>query len=305
MKNKEIIKDDERKLKLSIARMSYMWYPLWRMLKKAKKISKKNYKNPGYYSEEYCYNFGKKSANKMLKVANVNITVEGYENWLDRGVVLVSNHQSNFDPIILFAINNFYLNQPLAFIAKKELWNDKKFGRFVRIIDSIPLDRDSPRSALEAFKEAKELIVEYKRSLAIFPEGTRSKSQEIKEFHPASLKIGQMANAPVVPVTIINSYQIFEEKRPKKIEVKVVFGKPILPNKHISLKTEDLTKNVRKTIMENMEKYQDKELKLDYKTINKINPKNIDDIKEEIKNKAKPKPKKEKKKFKDIFRVVD
>ncbi|PPE06277.1 lysophospholipid acyltransferase family protein [Mesoplasma corruscae] len=299
------INDNERSLKISKLKIIYLWFPIWRMMTKAKKISKKNYKTPGFYSEEYAYNFAKKSANRILKASNINITVEGYENWLDRGVILAANHQSNFDPTILFALNNFYLNQPMAFIAKKELWNDKKLGRFVRIIDCIPLDRESPRNALEAFKEAKELVVDYKRSLVIFPEGTRSKSQEIKDFHPAALKIAQMANAPVIPVTIINAYQIFKKDRPKKVEVKVIFGKPIMPSKHISLKTEDLSNNVRKVISENMEKYKDKDLIWDYKTINKINPKNEEEIRESIKKKTNPSPKKQKKKLKDIFNVVD
>lgn len=296
-------KNKKEKLKLSFWKMTYMWLPMWNMMRKAKKISKKNIKSPGYYSEEYCYNFVKKSANRILKVSNITVKCEGIENWLDRGVILVPNHQSNFDPVALIALNNFYLQQPLAFIAKQELWEDAKFGRFVRLIDCIPLDRKNPRSALEAFKEGKQLVVDFRRSLAIFPEGTRSHSQEIGEFHPAALKVAQMANAPVIPVTIINSYQVFSKDRPKHIEIKVIFGKPIMPLKHISLKTEDLTKNTKKIIVENMDKWVDEEILLDHKIINKINLKNREDFKKNDKKKVQKK--KEKKNFKNLFKVVD
>ncbi|AVN64060.1 1-acyl-sn-glycerol-3-phosphate acyltransferase [Mesoplasma florum] len=296
-------KKKKEKLKLNFWKMTYMWFPMWNMMRKAKKISKKNLKSPGYFSEEYCYNFVKKAAKRILYVSDITVKCEGIENWLDRGVILAPNHQSNFDPVALVALNNFYLQQPLAFIAKKELWEDKKFGRFVRLMDCIPLDRKNPRSALEAFKEGKQLVVDFRRSLAIFPEGTRSHSQQVGEFQPAALKVAQMANAPVVPVTIINSYQVFSKDRPKHIEIKVVFGKPIMPLKHISLKTEDLTKNTRKAIIENMEKWVDKEILLDHKTINKINLKNREDFQKT--GNSKPKKSKEKKKLKDIFKVVD
>ncbi|ATZ21632.1 lysophospholipid acyltransferase family protein [Mesoplasma tabanidae] len=302
-KKKQKPKKKKEKLKLNFWKMTYMWFPMWNMMRKAKKINKKNLKSPGYFSEEYCYNFVKKAAKRILYVSDITVKCEGIENWLDRGVILAPNHQSNFDPVALVALNNFYLQQPLAFIAKKELWEDKKFGRFVRLMDCIPLDRKNPRSALEAFKEGKELVVDFRRSLAIFPEGTRSHSQEVGEFQPAALKVAQMANAPVVPITIINSYQVFSKDRPKHIEIKVVFGKPIMPLKHISLKTEDLTKNTRKIIVENMEKWADKEMLLDHKLINKINLKNREDFKKT--GKSKPKKAKDKKKFKDIFKVVD
>jgi len=72
------------------------------------------------------------------------------------------------------------------------------------------------------------------------------------DFQPASMKVAQMAHAPIVPVSIINSYQVFAADRPKKVEIKVVFGKPILPAKHISLKTENLTKYVQKIIGDNI-----------------------------------------------------
>ncbi|ATZ20910.1 lysophospholipid acyltransferase family protein [Mesoplasma coleopterae] len=303
VKKEKNSKKKKEKLKLNFWKMTYMWFPMWNMMRKAKKISKKNIKSPGYFSEEYCYNFVKKAAKRILYVSDITVKCEGIENWLDRGVILAPNHQSNFDPVALVALNNFYLQQPLAFIAKKELWEDKKFGRFVRLMDCIPLDRKNPRSALEAFKEGKELVVDFRRSLAIFPEGTRSHSQEVGEFQPAALKVAQMANAPVVPVTIINSYQVFSKNRPKHIEIKVVFGKPIMPLKHISLKTEDLTKNTRKVVIENMEKWADKEMLLDHKIINKINLKNREDFKKTGKTKAKKA--KDKKKIKDIFKVVD
>ncbi|EOA06985.1 1-acyl-SN-glycerol-3-phosphate acyltransferase [Mycoplasma yeatsii 13926] len=289
-------------LHLNKWKMLYMWAPLLNIKRKASKIVRKNRKYPDTYTEEYCYTWVKKAVNKLLYVLDVDIKVEGIENWLDKGVVLAVNHQSNIDPAILIAINNFSKQQPLAFIAKQELWTDKKFKNFVRLIDCIPLDRNSPRSALEAFKEARELVVDYKRSLVIFPEGTRSQSQEMNEFHPASLKVAQMAHAPIIPVSIINSYQVFAENRPKRVEIKVVFGKPILPSKHISLKTEDLTRFIQKTVQENLNKWEHEKMKY---ALKKLTKKDIKQLKEEELEKQKKAKKTKKKSVKDIFKIVD
>ncbi|WP_084340184.1 lysophospholipid acyltransferase family protein [Mesoplasma seiffertii] len=299
--------DDEagkpkEKKNFSKPKMLFMWWPLWRISRKSKKIVKKNRNDPNTYSEEYRYQWVKKAVNKVLFTLNVDIKIEGIENWLDRGVILAPNHQSNIDPAILIAINDFSRQQPLAFIAKEELWDDKNYGAFVRLIDCVPLDRQSPRSALAAFKEAKDLVVDYKRSLVIFPEGTRSGTQEIGEFHGAALKVAQMANAPVVPVTIINSHQVFAEERPKRVEVKVVFGKPIMPAKHISLKTEDLTKNVRKEVVANMQKWEHQPMRYELK---KLSKKDIKALEKEIKEKEEGQKNKKKKSIKDLFKIVD
>ncbi|AVP49041.1 lysophospholipid acyltransferase family protein [Williamsoniiplasma luminosum] len=288
----------EEHFKFDRTKLLYMWPALLNIKGKAKKIARKNKKMHDTYNEEYRYNWAKKAANRMITAMNVDVKVEGIENWLDRGIILAPNHQSNFDALILLAINDFSKQQPVAFIAKKEIWEDKNFARFTDLIDMIPLDRKSPRSAIEAFNEARQLIVDYKRSLVIFPEGTRSGKQEMGTFLPASMKIAQMANAPVVPVTIINSHMVSDPNRPKRVEVKVAFGKPIMPNKHISLKTEDLTKNVQKAVQDGMDTWINKEMRFELKALKKS--KKPKPSKEEKKQKAK-----KKKSFKDIFKIVD
>lgn len=263
---------EKGKLQIRKARLIPRLWILWRKFKKAKKITKKIARDPNMYSEEYRYNFMKKFSRTILKLLNIKIDVFGIENWLDRGIVLAPNHQSNLDPLILLAINDFSKQQPIGFVAKKELWESKSTKNFMNLIDNLSLDRKSPRSALKVMKEAKELINEYKRTIGLFPEGTRSAGQEIGEFLGASMKVAQMAYCPVVPVTIIDSYLTYKKDRPKKLTVKVIFGKPIMPEKHVSIKTEMLTNNVKKEVVKNMEKYiniNPREKKLVPKSINK------------------------------------
>jgi len=167
----------------------------------------------------------------------------------------------------------------------------------LNLIDTIPLDRQSPRSALAAFREAKDLIVDYKRSLVLFPTGTRSGSNEVGEMQPAAFKLPQMANAPIIPVTIINSYQVFEYPRKNKhVVVKVIFGKPIYGKKHLATSTTDLATLVKNQIENNRDKYIDQEL----------TP--LKELRMSEKKLAKQKEKKlkrKKKKFRDFFKIID
>ncbi|AOG60645.1 1-acyl-sn-glycerol-3-phosphate acyltransferase [Spiroplasma helicoides] len=272
--NGENEQKSQRKLKYQLSKWRLflkLWF-LWRLVSKAKKMTKRIKTDPNSYSEEYRYNWIKKKVVKLLKIPNVALHVFGIENWLDRGVVLAPNHQSNADPLILLAINDFQYQQPLSFIPKQELWTSKIYKHFMNLIDNVPLDRNSPRSALRAMKEAKELINEYKRSVVVFPEGTRSQKAEMNEFHGASMKLAQMAYVPIVPVTIIDTYKLYY-KRKKRLDIKVIFGKPMMPDKFISIKTELLTQNVKKEVQKNMDKYLDFDVHSDKNPPKKVDKK--------------------------------
>jgi 1-acyl-sn-glycerol-3-phosphate acyltransferase len=64
--------------------------------------------------------------------------------------------------------------------------------------------------------------------MLIFPEGHRSKGQGLLPFHPGSLKLATQAEAPVVPVAIAGSYDVFEKNyRLNSVPVGVSFGAPV------------------------------------------------------------------------------
>ncbi|QHX35985.1 1-acyl-sn-glycerol-3-phosphate acyltransferase [Spiroplasma sp. TIUS-1] len=254
-------KDQNYRADITKGEISAHWFFFWRMFGKAKKMNKRIKIDINHYTEEYRYRWMQKISKKVLKVAKIRLHVFGQENWLDKGVVLAPNHQSNLDPLVLFVLNDWSKTQPVAFMAKKEMWDSDKTARFVNLIDCVSLDRNSPRSALDAMNQAKTLITKYRRSFVIFPEGTRSGTEKMAEFQAASMKIGQMAYCPIIPVTIIDSYKLNRKDRPKVINVKVVFGKPILPEKFMSIKTDMLTRNVQKEVQFNYDKYKDFDLK--------------------------------------------
>jgi 1-acyl-sn-glycerol-3-phosphate acyltransferase len=155
------------------------------------------------------------------------VIIEGREN-IPQGVNLcfMGNHQGFFDiPCFLG-----FTGRPVGFIAKQELFNVPVLGQWMREIGCVFIDRKSPRKAIETFRTSAQLI-RSGHPLVIFPEGTRSKSDSIGEFHTGSLKLASMADAVIVPFAIKGTWRIYEiDKNIHPIQVRICILPPIMPN---------------------------------------------------------------------------
>ncbi len=147
-------------------------------------------------------------ARYVVALSGGTVTVSGEENIpRDRAVVFVGNHQSNLDIPILLG----YVAKPKAFIAKIELLRVPFLSDWMKMMRCTFLDRKNMRQSVRAMDEAVE-NVKKGHSLVIFPEGTRSKSDEVAEFKQGSFKLALRSGAPIVPVTIDGSWHMLEEK---------------------------------------------------------------------------------------------
>ncbi len=126
----------------------------------------------------------------------------------DRSLIIVSNHQSMFDiPLI-----SWYLRRHKPkFISKIELGKGMPSVSYnLRHGGHVLIDRKNPKQSVPALSKFGRFIAKNKYSAVIFPEGTRSRDGNPKEFAPTGLKI-LFKNAPealVVPVTINNSWKL-------------------------------------------------------------------------------------------------
>ena len=105
----------------------------------------------------------------ICKLSGVSVRLEGLEN-LDPNATYVyaGNHASQFD---IFAFQG-YFPYDFRWMAKKELFRLPAFGRAMRIIGYIPVDRSNSREAMRSLDAAAARIAAGK-SVLIFPEGTR------------------------------------------------------------------------------------------------------------------------------------
>jgi len=147
-----------------------------------------------------------KWARSLVGFAGVTVMIKGEEKIPEGPVLFVSNHQGNFDIPILLG----YIDKPKAFIAKIELLKLPMIRTWMIHMKCVFLDRSDIRQSLRIINQAAEYLKEG-YSMAIFPEGTRSKCETLGTFKPGSLKLAMKAGVPVVPIAISGSYRIMEQ----------------------------------------------------------------------------------------------
>ena len=142
-----------------------------------------------------------------MKIMRIRIHTNGLEKVPQgtKNLLFVSNHRSNFDPIITWHI--FKKWQP-AFVSKASNFKIPIFGRFIRKCCFMAIDRENPRNALKTILKAAELLKKGEVSIGIYPEGTRSKECKLLPFHNGVFKIAQKANADIVVLAVSGTEQI-------------------------------------------------------------------------------------------------
>ena len=167
---------------------------------------------------------------KSVGGKETTVTVIGQENIpSDTSVVFIANHQSFLDIPLMFG----YAGRQAGFISKAEFSKIPIFADWMRILQCIFLKRGNPKQSIQAMADGVENI---KRgySMMIFPEGHRSKSDEVHEFHPGSFKLAYRAEVPIIPVTISNTYKMYEETGHSQSTNLTLIFHPAIPTKGIS-----------------------------------------------------------------------
>jgi 1-acyl-sn-glycerol-3-phosphate acyltransferase len=156
-----------------------------------------------FLSPDYLHTYARQWARVGLLLARVRLTVEGHEHLPPGAAVYMSNHQSNFDILALFA------GLPVQFrwLAKEELFRVPLFGFAMRRTGYIPVDRSDHKKAIRSMAEAARRISEG-TSVIVFPEGTRSPDGALLPFKKGGFVLAIDAEAPIVPVAIRGSHDV-------------------------------------------------------------------------------------------------
>lgn len=180
----------------------------------------------------------------------MNVTIKGKENIPNVPCCYIGNHTSILDiPILIDSVGKC-----MGFVAKKEMVKAPVLGYWMSKYNCVPLDRENAREAIKVIKKGSENIKKG-YSMAIFPEGTRSKNGELMEFKKGSLKLATMAKAPIVPVTIDGAYRAFEiDRKFKAIDITITFSEPIYTENLSREEEKSLMEKVRSEIAKNLEK---------------------------------------------------
>jgi 1-acyl-sn-glycerol-3-phosphate acyltransferase len=152
-----------------------------------------------------------------------NLKTYGRENVpKEGGVLLVANHQSYLDPVLVAV----HLYRPVSFLAKSELFENPFLAALIRELHAFPVRQGE--GDVGAVKEViRKLSEGY--ALNIYPEGSRTETGDIEPLQKGVALIIRRANVPVVPVAIHGSFEAWPKGsaifHPHPIRVK--YGKPM------------------------------------------------------------------------------
>ncbi|WP_138492975.1 lysophospholipid acyltransferase family protein [Paenibacillus pinistramenti] len=128
------------------------------------------------------------------------------------GVLLCSNHISNFDPPSV----GILLKRKVHFMAKAELFNVPLLGKLIKALGAFPVKRGGVSK--ESIKISLKLLREG-HVMGIFPEGTRHAAADAAVKKGAA-NFALRSGAVVIPVAILGNYKLFRK-------VRVVYGPPV------------------------------------------------------------------------------
>ena len=143
------------------------------------------------------------------------------------GVVLASNHQSYWDPVLVAVA----LRREVHHMARTSLFRNPAFRALIVAFNAFPIERDSGD-----VKGVKEALVRLKagHALLVFPEGTRTWDGLVAPMKPGIRLLAERAAVPIVPVLIEGAFEVWPRRRklPGLGRVNVVFGRVVETRPH-------------------------------------------------------------------------
>ncbi len=158
--------------------------------------------------------------------------------------VLTSNHQSLADIVMLT-----YL-RPLQFkyVSKKEINYIPFLGWIMSMSKYVLLNRKDPKSQFKMMRTC-EKHLNNNISIAIFPEGTRTKTGELGRFKDGASLLAKNTNTMILPICMVGNQNSMPRKGfmwDKRVPLKMFILDPIDPKSYE--KTKDLTNAVKEAI---------------------------------------------------------
>jgi 1-acyl-sn-glycerol-3-phosphate acyltransferase len=177
----------------------------------------------------------------MFFTAIYGVRIRGRDNEpASGGVLVMSNHQSHLDPVLV----GLSLRRRLNFLARDTLFRFAPFRWLILSLDTIALDREGV-----GLSGLKETLRRLKRGemVLMFPEGTRSRDGQIAPLKPGFCAIARRAKVPMLPIAIEGAYAAWPRRRllPRRSVINIQIGSPLRPEDIATLSDEQLVAQVQ------------------------------------------------------------
>jgi len=167
-----------------------------------------------------------------------------------RNYVIVSNHQSQLDILVAF-----HLFIPFKWVSKTEVFNLPFIGWNMRLNRYIKLKRGDKVGTARMFADCEKSLVQG-NSIFIFPEGTRSKTGELKPFRSGAFFLAKKMAVPILPVVISGTNAALPKHSLNfhgRQHMHIRMLEPIPVEQFANMSVEDLTEMVRTRVANGLE----------------------------------------------------
>jgi 1-acyl-sn-glycerol-3-phosphate acyltransferase len=161
---------------------------------------------------------------------------------LDGPVLLVSNHQSNLDPVLV----GIACPRQLKYLARQGLffW---PFSLWIRSLGAVPIDRE--KGALAGIRTTLQLLKQGEAVL-VFPEGSRTPDGKLHELLSGFCLLARRSGATIVPCGIEGAFDALPRGSgfPRLAAIRLEFEKAISAKEVTEMSDQELVATVRHRI---------------------------------------------------------
>ena len=185
-----------------------------------------------------------------IKGGNIDLKITGLENIpAENGFMMYANHQGMFDVLAIAAT----CENPMGAVLKKELYDIPFLHQIAVCTKSFAMDREDVRQSLTVIQNVTE-EVKNGRNYLIFPEGTRSKQgNQMLEFHGGSFRCATKSKCPILPIALVDSYKVLDQKGSAPVTVQLHYLKPIAYEEYAGMKPAEVAALVKQRIQEKID----------------------------------------------------
>ena len=147
-------------------------------------------------------------ARGVLVLTGMEPEILGRERVPLDATIFMPNHSSGLDPFLLTGTSPVNA----VFVFKRELmYLFPPVFLLGRFYGHIPISRSKRDSAINSLSKAAKKIAKYRRSVCIFPEGTRSQDGALLPLKSGPFYMAAEAGVPVTPVYIKGAFELMSK----------------------------------------------------------------------------------------------
>lgn len=150
----------------------------------------------------------KRACSRLLRLLSIDVEMSAADKarvGADTDSIIVINHRSHLDGFTLMDVipdAKWY-----TFAAKKEFWSVRVLRAGFNGAGLIPIDRQSGRTAMEVLGAAVR-DMPARRSVVMFPEGTRTRGESLGEFKAGCVLVARETGRTILPIVIHDTEKV-------------------------------------------------------------------------------------------------